>query len=452
MARVAPRSLDGAAEVVQAQIPKGVEHYRKARQVVPGGFSRARFFWPIPAFIDRGEGAYVYDIDGRRYVDVNLGFGVMILGHRHPVVMQALRSQLDRGIMFGSPVAAEEALARKIVHSVPGAERVTLFNSGTEATWAAARIARAITGRGKIAKFEGGWHGWHDFGVVSFSNARGVPEHAEAVPDTVGLPPHALDDVVVLPYNDARCLDRIRREADDLACVFVEAVQCSAGAIPMDRQLLHDLRELTASRRILLVVDEVITGFRIGASGAAGYYGVTPDLVTLGKVIGGGVPAGAVAGRADVMDQVAPKEGRPLIVLGGTFAANPLTTVAGNAQLGVLLSDGNIYRHLDELGSRMRSGIQHVFEELEISAHVTGLGSLWGYHFLARPPRSRRETEGKNQIAANVLSGYLRNEGVLQSAPVHLAFLSAAHTVADVDFTVEAHRRALVQMKDEGFV
>jgi len=447
----ASRTVDEVADLVQATTPRGLAHFREASEVVSGGTTRTRHFWPLPLFIDRGEGAYLYDIDGRRYVDCNLGFGPLILGHGHPAVTRALREQLDRGIMFGCPVTAEEAVARKIVRHVPGAERVVFLNSGTEATLGAARIARAATRRTKIAKFEGGWHGWHDFGVVSFFRAKGAPEQAEAVPDSLGIPADALAQVVVLPYNDRSCLDRIRREAADLACVFVEAVQGAAGAIPIDRELLVDLRALTAQLGILLIVDEVITGFRLGISGACGYYGVTPDLVTLGKIIGGGGAAGAIAGRADVLGLVEPAENVAHVIMFGTFSANPLTLVAGNAQLEVLLRDPEQYRYLDELGDRLRAGIQGVFEELGVAAHVTGIGSMWGYHFVPRAPRSRREQKGMNTTALRVLGAYLRLEGVFLSSPVHLGFLSTAHTREDVDFVVEGHRRALIRMKAEGF-
>lgn len=447
------KSENEVAQMVQAATPKGVEHYKKAREVVPGGTTRTRFFWPIPLFIDRGEGPYLYDIDGRRYVDCNLGFGPLILGHRHPVVMQALRAQLDRGIMYGCPVTTEEVLARKIVQHVPGAQRVVFLNSGTEATWGAARIARAATGRSKVAKFEGGWHGWHDFGILSYFKPTGPAEQAETVPDSLGIPPRMLEQVVTLPYNDRRCLDRIRKEADDLACVFVEGVQGGAGAMPVDRPLLHDLRELTKKLGIVLIVDEVITGFRIGASGASGYYGVTPDIVTLGKVIGGGAAIGAIAGRPDLLDQVQPEGDGAHIIMFGTFSANPLTLVAGNAQLDILLGDPKHYHYIDELGERMRTGIRQVFDDLKVDAQVTGLGSMWGYHFsVTKPPRSRREQQTPTPVAARVFGGYLRDEGVFLSSPVHLAFLSTAHTSEDVDFVINAHRRAIERMKAEELV
>ena len=446
------KTLKDVGDLVQAVTPNGVEHYRKACEVIPGGTTRKRFFWPLPLFIDHAEGPYLYDIDARRYVDCNLGFGPLILGHRHPAVMQAIRGQLDYGVMYGCPVTAEEALARKFVEHVPGAERVCFLNSGTEAAWAAARVARAATGRTKLAKFEGGWHGWHDFGVVSYFNPKGPPEAAEAVPESLGVPSAVLGEMVILPYNDRRCLDRIKKEADDLACVFIEAVQGGCGSIPIDRELLHDLRDLTKKLGIVLIIDEVITGFRLGASGASGYYEVTPDMVMLGKVIGGGCPVGAIAGRAELLGLIEPEGDVPQIVMFGTFSANPLTLAAGNAQLEVLLSDDKYYQQIDELGERMRSGIESVFSELEVDAHVTGVGSMWGYHFVPKAPRNRREQEGKNVTGASAFGAYLRNEGVFLTSPPHLGFVSTAHSVEDVDFAIEAHRRAMERTKEEGFM
>lgn len=446
------KSLDDVASYVRSITPKSADHHRKASEVVPGGTTRIRCFWPMPLFVERGSGAYLYDIDGRRYVDCNLGFGTLILGHCHPRVTQALRDQVDRGIMFGLPVTAEEALARKIVGHVPGAERIVFLNSGTEATLGAMRLARAATGRTKIAKFEGGYHGWHDLAMVSYIKPRGEPDHAESIADSAGMAPQTLEQVIALPYNDPRCLDRLRKEADNVACVILEGVQGGAGVMPIDRGLLHDLRELTKRLGILLILDEVITGFRLGASGAAGYYGISPDLVTLGKVIGGGGPVGAITGRADILDRLVPVADVPNVLMFGTFSANPMTMVAGNAQLEALLGDPGHYRYIDQLGDVIRLGIQQAFDDLKVEAHVTGLGSIWGYHFVPRVPRSRRDQEGKNAAAAKAFDGYLRDEGVFVSSPAHLAFVSTAHTREDASFVVEAHRRALERMRADGLV
>ena len=215
---------------------------------------------------------------------------------------------------------------------------------------------------------------------------------------------------------------------------------------------LHDLRDLTKRLGILLIVDEVITGFRLGTSGASGHYGVTQDIVMLGKVIGGGCAVGAIAGRAEFLDLIEPAGDVPQILMFGTFSANPLTLAAGNAQLDVLLGDDRHYRYIDKLGHRLRAGVEKVFSELEVAAHVTGIGSMWGYHFVPEAPRNRREQEGKNTSAAKAFGAYLREEGVFLTSPPHLGFVSTAHSVEDVDFAIEAHRRAMERTKQEGFI
>jgi glutamate-1-semialdehyde 2,1-aminomutase len=434
-------------------LPRSAALAEGARSVIPGGTTRGRFWWPFPVYAERGDGPRITDVDGRTYLDCNLGFGPLILGHRHPVVTQAVREQVERGVLFGPPNESEAELAALVVANVPAAERVIFTSSGTEATLGALRLARAATGRQKVAKFEGGWHGIQDFLFQSFSSFDGAPAEAVTIPDTAGIADAIRESVVVLPYNDAAAFDRIRAEADDLACVIVEPVQGGGGAIAADAEFLRELRELCRRSGIAFVLDEVITGFRLGAAGGAGWYDIEPDLVTLGKVISGGINAGAIAGPAAFLDLTLGDRERKAVAIGGTHSANPLAMAAGCAQLGVLLEDeARTYGALNELGERVRAGLAAIVDELGVTAHVTGAGSIWGLHFAPQKPRSIRDLAEADERASRVLAAYLLLEGVLVSAPMHLAFLSTEHTESDVEAVLDAHRRVLARMRDEGWL
>jgi glutamate-1-semialdehyde 2,1-aminomutase len=438
---------------VSDAIPASAARPEFSGSIIPGGTTRNRFWWPTPVYLASGRGATVTDIDGKTYIDCNLGFGPLILGHGHPAVLKALHDQVDRGVLFGPPNEAEAELASLLVDNVPGAQKVVFTSSGTEATLGALRLARAVTGRQKVAKFEGGWHGVHDFLFHSYGSFAGPPAQARAIPDTAGIADAARDGVTVLPFNDDAAFERVTAEAKDLACVIVEPVQGGGGAVPAQPEFLRQLRELCTELGILLILDEVITGFRLGASGGAGYYEIEPDLVTLGKVVGGGMNVGALCGPARYMDLTIAGEGRKPVSMGGTHSANPMTMAAGRAQLEVLLGNpGETYGPLNRLGERLRSGLTAVLAESHVTGWVTGLGSLWGLHFTERPPSNIRDQAQANVAASRALAAYLLLEGILVSAPMHLAFLSTAHTDADVDAVIDAHRRAFARMKDDGWL
>ncbi len=451
-----------ARRTAEAFAPKSYSHYLAANKIIPHGATRNRFWWPIPLYIDHANGAYAYDLDGREYIDCLLGFGPMILGHGHPSVIEATQRQLLRGTQFGAPPPEELSLATRIVNSLPDAAWVVFLTSGTEATLAALRIARAATGRTKVAKFEGGWHGWHDTLLQSFYSAHGDVNAPLTVPDSLGIPVETSEQVLTLPSITRAAFDLLRAEAAELACVIVEGVQGSAGALVGAQSFVSDLRNLCTELGVLLVFDEVITGFRLGPGGAAAAYGVVPDLTTLGKVIGGGQPVAAVVGSPELFDlmqtgaqaggshESTGASGAKEVVLGGTFSANPLGMAAGNAQLGVLLEDPEHYVRLNRLGDRVRAGLGQVIEGLGIDAHVTGTGSLWGTNFTHAAPASRRDQVGANKAVAAVASSYLLAQGVLVSAPLHLGFLSTAHTDSDVDRVVEAHEHAFSAMVRDG--
>lgn len=453
MATVIDREqVEQLKQEIRDALPASAARAQRDGKLIPGGTTRSRFWWPLPVYIDHGEGARVTDIDGRTYLDYNLAFGPLILGHGHPVVTEAIRKQLDRGVLFGPPNASEAELASMIVESVPGAEKVAFAGSGMEATLGSLRLARAATGRQKVAKFEGGFHGMQDFLHQSFVSFGGEPTQAETIPDSGGIADAVRDSVVALPFNDEAAFERIEALASELACVIVEPVQGGGGAIAIEQGFLVGLSDLCREHGILLILDEVITGFRLGSSGGAGRYGIEPDLVALGKVVGGGLGVGAVAGRARYLDLMIRREGGKAVGMGSTHAANPMSMAAGKAQLGVLLGEPALYEKLDQLGARMRGGLAAIVGELEISAHVTGAGSIWGLHFTDRAPRNVRDLVDADRWAGRVLPAYLLLEGVLIAAPYHLGFLSTEHTEADIDTALEAHRHALGRMKEDGWL
>lgn len=417
------------------------------------GTSRSRF-WPIPIYVDHAQGAHLEDVDGRDYIDCNMGHGPLVLGHAHPVVLEAIYAQLERGTHYGPPSPQELELAEIIVAGIPGAERVAFTNSGGESTMAAVRIARQVTGRQTIAKFEGGLHGNYDpllFGVFS---TGGPVEHPEACPDSGGLPPGTASSVVMLPFNDETAIERVRSEGSAWACVIIEPVQGSAGCLPTADGYLQRLREACDEVGTLLILDEVITAFRLGPGAAAPRYGIAADLTTMGKAIGGGLPVGAVAGRGELIDCTnAPPGGGSGkgVFIGGTFSGNPLSAAAGAAQLGELIRDPSHYERLDALGSRMRSGLRKTLADLGVTGFVTGVGSMWGGpYFTPKAPERMRDIAAGNQLAARLLSTYLILDGVLMTSPPHLNFVSSSHTEAEVDQVVGAHRRALERLKAEG--
>jgi glutamate-1-semialdehyde 2,1-aminomutase len=408
--------------------------FERARQVLPGGVSYAiRDFAPYPFYVARAAGSRLYDVDGREHTDYWCGHGALILGHAPKAVVDAACRQIALGSHFGFAHPLEVELAEMVTRMVPSADMMRYTNSGTEANMYAITLARGYTGRTRIAKIEGGWHG----GVECLQKAVKAPFE---VADSAGLNPHATDDTVVLPFNDLEAAGRaLARE--DLAYLVVEPMMGAAGCIPADRDYLLGLRELTARHGTLLAFDEVITGFRLALGGAQQYFGVTPDITILGKILGGGFPIGALCGRRDVFERLdhrrfAGKNER--VFQGGTFSANPVSLAAGIATLEAL-ENGTVYRELDRLGSRLRAGLTDTFRTHGISAAITGIGSAIGVHFRDIAPRTAREAAQDDAAQARAYFDHMRERGIAYLSPglPHL-FLSSAHTDADVDAFVAA--------------
>ena len=426
--------------------PRSRELQEAAEKYLPGGSSRGTaYFDPYPSFIDHGEGHYLYDIDGNQYLDFMINATSLIMGHAHPKVVSALQEQAAKGTAFSGPTEAQIKLARMLCERIPSVDTIRFGNSGTEGTMMAIRVARAFTGRHKIAKFEGGYHGSHEYVSVSVKPAAGKldPDHTTSIPEHAGQPPSVAEDVIVLPYNDLETSERIiRQHKDELACLIMEPVASAFGYVPASAELLSGMRELTRELGMLLIFDEV-QSFRLAPGGAQEMMGVTPDLTTLGKVIGGGMAAGAFGGRADIMAMYDPTEGAS-IAHAGTFNANPMTMVAGAVTLEGLTPE--VYQRMNSLGDMLRGKLRAVIDELEVAAQVTGVGSLWGIHFTSEEVADYRSVVRADQGKTKTLFLGLVNEGVMPNSNGGGA-LTTLTTEAEVDTLVDTTRRVIERIR-----
>jgi glutamate-1-semialdehyde 2,1-aminomutase len=426
----------------------GRDLWRRARELIPGGVnSPVRSFRSVgsePFFVDRGEGAYLYDTEGRRYIDYVLSWGPLILGHAHPVVVRALQARLPCGTSYGAPTAGEVELAERIVRLMPSIEMVRLVSSGTEATMTALRLARAATGRDGVLKFSGCYHGHADPFLVS----AGSGVATLSLPDSPGVPSQVARLTTVVPFNDLDAVeDAFERSGDDIAAVFVEPVIGNAGLIEPLPGFLQGLREITQRYGALLVFDEVMTGFRVGLGGAQGRYGVRPDLTTLGKVIGGGLPVGAFGGRRDLMERIAPSGP---VYQAGTLSGNPLATAAGNAQLA-WLEQHDPYARLETLASALVEGMLERFKAAGIAATGSAVGSMWGIFLHEGPVRSFEEAKQSNAVAfARFHRASLERGVFFAPSAFEASFLSTEHGADELRQTLDVVEVAAREAAQEG--
>jgi glutamate-1-semialdehyde 2,1-aminomutase len=420
--------------------------HEEAVAVMPGGNSRTTtFFDPYPFYLVRGQGAHVWDADGIDRLDFNGNYTSLILGHAPPEVVKAVQQVAESGLSFPGPTEHEIRLAELLTGRVPSLERVRFTNSGTEATMNAVRLARAFTGRPKIAKFEGAFHGTHDWVMVSVTpdaKAAGNRRRPKAVAWSAGLPPAVLKHVVVMPWNDAdACAAILEKEAPSLAAVIVDPLLGIGGILPPVDDFLPRLRAVTERHGIVLIFDEVIS-FRVAAGGAQERFGVRPDLTTLGKIIGGGLPIGAFGGRADIMAAYDPRRGGARLSQGGTFNANPVTMAAGVATLNALAPDA--YARLDALGERLRGGVTRLLAATRRRGQVTGVGSLFCLHWTSDRLTDFRSSRPRDpEVPLRTFLGLL-NEGILLTQR-GLGACSLAMTDEDVDRFVNALARVLAR-------
>ena len=424
--------------------------FAEAQRVMPGGNSRTTVFMaPYPPYAASGEGCWITDVDGDRRLDCINNYTSLIHGHAHPRVLEAAERRMRRGTSFPLPTPEEIQLAALLVDRLPSVEQVRFTNSGTEAVMMAIKAARGFTGRPKIAKFEGAYHGSYDYAEVSLSSTPadwGSLTAPASVAYSRGTPPAVLEDVVVLPFNRTElAVARVEREAASLAAVVLDPLPNRVGLLPAQPEFLRAMREVTRAHGIVLIFDEVIS-FRVGYHGAQGLFGVLPDLTTLGKIIGGGFPVGAVGGRAEVMAVFDPRDGHAPVPHGGTFNANPVTMAAGLTAMELL--DRAAFSRLDDLGAKLRASMEDCLAQAGVPGRVTGIGSLFRVHATNREFLDYRSTrlEAAESARLDRLVRSLLEHGVL-IAPTGLGCLSTPMTDVEVEGFLETFAAGLAEAK-----
>ena len=426
------------------QLAKSEALFAEAQRLMPGGVnSPVRSFRAVtgtPPFIASGGGSRVTDVDGNEYIDYLGSWGPLVLGHAHPSVVTVLERAARGGTSFGTPVEKEVELARLITGALPSIESLRLVNSGTEACMSAIRLARAFTGRDKIIKFAGNYHG-HADGLLVRAGSGGL---THGIPTSAGVPESYASETLVADFNDLDSVEALfNNYPNSIAGVIVEPVAGNMGVVPPAPGFLEGLRRVTAHDGAMLIFDEVITGFRVGSGGAQGLYGVMPDITTLGKIIGGGLPVGCYGGRREIMERVAPLGD---MYQAGTLSGNPLAVSAGVATLTELRKPG-VYEQIDRMAARLTDGIGAAFRDAEIPGTINRVGSMFTGFFNPGPVESLAQVEQSDAATYGRYFHALLERGVYTApSQFEAGFVSTAHTEADIDATIEKVREALATL------
>lgn len=411
---------------------KSEKLFERAVELMPGGVnSPVRAFQAVggsPRFIQRAQKQYVYDVDGNLYIDYIGSWGPMILGHKNEQVLSAVKEAIEDGLSFGAATQLEVEMAELICSMVPAIEMVRMVNSGTEAVMSAIRVARGFTGKSKIIKFEGCYHGHADPMLVK----AGSGVMTSGVPDSAGVPAGCAKDTLTAIYNDVASVEKLFAEnKDEIACLIVEPVAANMGVVLPQEGFLQSLREICTRENTLLIFDEVITGFRLQLDGASGYYGIKPDLITFGKIIGGGMPVGAYGGRKEVMQVVSPVGA---VYQAGTLSGNPVAMQAGIAQLRILQNHPEIYQQINELGEYLRSSLRELADKYNIPCVVNGIGSLSCIFFTKQPIVDYNTAKTSDVAMFARYFNFMLNRGhYIGPSQFEAIFLSAAHTKDNIN-------------------
>jgi glutamate-1-semialdehyde 2,1-aminomutase len=431
-------------DTYRALHPKSAALYERARQVIPGGITHdGRHLAPFPVYVERAQGAYKWDVDGNQYIDYWMGHGALFLGHCHPKVVKAIQDQAARGTHVGASHELEVRWAELVTKLIPSAEMVRFTMSGTEATHLALRIARAHTGRNKVVKFAGHFHGWHD-GVVAAVN----PPYD--VPMSAGVPEAILDQLFVCPPNDIKAVETVLQRGD-IAAVILEPAGGQSGTTPTIPGYLQELRVLTERMGVVLIFDEVITGFRYAPGGAQAYFGVTPDMTTLAKIVAGGLPGAAVVGKKALMEIMAfrgdPEWDRAQrVAQNGTFNSNPVSAAAAIVTLEIV-ADGSLHARANKLGDELRAGLTETMKRLGVPGTTFGEASIFHVSFEGKPGLAGFDRPRRGALY-HLLRCALLNSGL--DCAAHHGWISAVHTEADVERSIASHAKAFEAMAAEG--
>jgi glutamate-1-semialdehyde 2,1-aminomutase len=414
--------------------------FERAKKILPGGVnSPVRAFEPYPFFVECAQGSKMFDADGKAYVDYCMAYGALLLGHAYPEIMEAVKGQLTKGTLYGAPTEREVEFAELIQKASPCMEMMRLVNSGTEATMHAIRAARGYTSRKKIVKFDGCFHGSHDNVLVKAGSGAAT----FGAPNSLGIPEETTRNTIVLPYNDVEALEEtFKREGNDIAAVIVEPVLANVGLILPKPDYLSSLRKLTSEYGIVLIFDEIITGFRLALGGAQEYFKVKPDMATLGKVLGGGFPLAAFGGKKEIMQNISPI-GK--VYQAGTFSGNPVSATAGFTALSILNQKKNeIYPKLAKNGAELRKALSDLAANYKVPAQVYNIASLYQIFFTNQPVTDYACAKSSSTKMFTAYFQELLRQGVfIPPSQFETCFVSAAHTEEDLKFTINAFDKAL---------